>query len=566
MPTPLLTTKLYLPPARPTLVPRPRLTTRVSEGLTRPLTLISAPAGFGKTTLVSEWRATEAGRNVPLGWLSLDDDDNDAARFLTYLIAALATLQPGLGGATRALLESPQPPPAQAILTNLINDLNQVMGLALSADDVRALESRTEGWIAGLQLAALSMHGLADRANFIAAFTGSHHYIVDYLAEEVLSRQSETVRTFLLQTSILDRLTAPLCNTLTGRADGQATLEAIEQANLFVIPLDDERRWYRYHHLFADVLRNRLGQLHPDRLPDLHRLAAQWLEHAALFEDAVQHAMAAEDYEFAARLIAGITRKVLERESVSVTARWLNGLPKPLVFSHPVLSIDYAWVLAFSGNFDEVEPALQLIEKAMRGESSTPEGISFRNLLDGDPAALSQTVGGAPTRSRLPAIIDLVRAFVERFRDPQKAKMYCERALQQIPVEDKRDHSTALVFLGHALLLNGEAARAEHVLLDAIREGRSLNIHSVYLSAVNYLAQQFVLQGKLREAMALLSEAARYVEAQPEPILAGIERIRLGDIQREWNDLTAASENISQGVRQAESGGDFIILFTTGQF
>jgi len=360
---PLLTTKLYLPPARPTLVPRPRLTAHLSDGLTRPLTLISAPAGFGKTTLLSEWRASDAGRDFPLAWLSLDDDDNNPTRFLTYVVAALATLQPGLGETTLALLHSPQPPPPQAILTSLINDLgefedpfalvlddyhlitaqpvhealtfildhlpppmrlviltradpplplarlrvrnqlteiraadlrfthdeaatflNRVMRLALSADDVRALETRTEGWIAGLQLAALalqtplSMEGRGAPSRFITTFSGSHHYIVDYLADEVLNRQPDPVRAFLLQTSILDRLTGALCDALTQRTDGQVMLEVLEQANLFVIPLDDERRWYRYHHLFADALRNRLQQAQPDWLSDLHRRAAEWHE------------------------------------------------------------------------------------------------------------------------------------------------------------------------------------------------------------------------------------------------------------------------------------------------
>ena len=636
--TSLLATKLYFPPARPKLVPRPRLVERLNAGLRKPLTLISAPAGFGKTSLMSEWRMGNESR-LPAAWLSLDEGDNDPSRFWSYLIASLETFQHNSFDTTRGLLQSPQPVPPETIASSIVHELesfpndhvlvlddlhvitshiiqhalaflldhlpskshlviltradpslplsrlrvrdqltelraadlrftlnevtaflSRTMGLSLTPEQIVSLEARTEGWIAGLQLAALSMQGRGDIEDFVAAFSGSHHYVVDYLIEEVLSLQSEKMRDFLLKTSILERMNSSLCNALTGCTDGQPMLEKLEQSNLFVVGLDTERQWYRYHHLFADVLQQHLMQSNPDGARELHRRAAQWYDGAGLFEDAVHHALNAADHDFAARLIANIVRKTWEQENVAVTLGWLNRLPKQLVFSHPVLLIDYAWVLAFSGQFDEVEPVLQFLEKSVLGEGPIAEGESALSLLDSPLPVLSQTVGGAPTRARLPVIIDLVRTFVERFRDPRKAQMYCERALQQIQPEDQHNYATVLFFRGHIHLLNGESSQAEHTLLEAYREGRRLNIHSVYLSAVNCLAHLLILQARLHEAMALLTETSRYVQAQPEPILAGIERIRMGDIQREWNALPHSLENVLAGLRLAESGGDFVFV------
>ena len=360
MPAPLLETKLYVPRPRRGLVPRPRLSQRLDRGTTSKLMLISAPAGFGKTTLLTEWLA--AGPAAPAderlaAWLSLDRADNDPASFWTYVIAALQTVAPGVGESALTLLQAPQPPPIETVLTALLNDLgastgdivlvlddyhvidardvqegmaflldhlpprlhvviasrtdpalplarlrargelvetraaelrftpdeaaaylNEMMGLQLTARDVAALEGRTEGWIAALQLAALSMQGRDDVAGFIAGFTGDDRYVVDYLAEEVLQRQSDRVQAFLLQTSILGRLSGPLCDAVTGQGGGKAMLEALDRGNLFLVPLDDRRRWYRYHHLFADVLQARLLDEQPDQVPDLHRRASAWYQ------------------------------------------------------------------------------------------------------------------------------------------------------------------------------------------------------------------------------------------------------------------------------------------------
>ena len=379
MSTPILATKLFIPSPRPTLVPRPRLIDRLNEGLDRKLTLVAAPAGFGKTTLVSEW---VAGCDRPVAWLSLDEGENDPARFLACLVTALQTIVPGIGQGVLDVLQSPQPPLGESILTDLLNDittravdfilvlddyhlidakpvddaltflighlppqlhlvmttredpqlplarlrargqltelraadlrftaseaaefLNPVMGLHLSEADVAALEDRTEGWITGLQLASLSLQGNEDATGFIRTFAGDHRYIVDYLVEEVLQRQPEPVRRFLLQTAILERLSGPLCDTVTGQEGGQARLEALERGNFFVVPLDDRRHWYRYHHLFADVLSAHLLAEEATQVSTLHRRASAWYEQTGETSEAIRHAFAAKDFARAADLV-----------------------------------------------------------------------------------------------------------------------------------------------------------------------------------------------------------------------------------------------------------------------
>ena len=355
--SPLLQTKLYVPRSGPGLVPRPRLIQRLNQGTVGKLTVVSAPAGFGKTTLLAEWLASSEARKGRAAWVGLDQSDNEPALFWAYFIAALQTVDAQIGKNTLVLLHSPRAVPVETLLGTLLNEvgslaervvlvlddyhligaqpihqgigflldhlpsqlrlviagradpplplsrmrtrgelaevraadlrftgdepaafLNEVMGLHLPPEDIATLETRTEGWIAGLQLAALSMQGRDDVAGFIRAFAGDDRYIVDYLAEEVLQRQSTQVRSFLLQTSILHRLTGPLCDAVTDQQGGKAMLEALERGNLFVVPLDDQRRWYRYHQLFADDLQALLLEEHPDQVPVLHGRASEWYE------------------------------------------------------------------------------------------------------------------------------------------------------------------------------------------------------------------------------------------------------------------------------------------------
>jgi LuxR family maltose regulon positive regulatory protein len=388
--TPLLATKLHVPRPRAQLVSRPELIERLQEGIQGPLTLVSAPAGFGKTTLLAQWLTESA---MPVAWLSLEPEDNEPVRFLSYLIAALQTLDLHIGATALGLLHTPQPAPAETVLAQLINELesraqgevvlvlddyhvitaapihrsvtfllehlpprmhlilltradpplplsrlrargqltelraaelrfateevsaflHSVMGLDLPPDAIATLQSRTEGWIAGLQFAALSLRGRAPShvSAFLTSFTGSHRFVLDYLSDEVLTRQSPEMQAFLLHTSVLDRLSGPLCEAVTGQEGSQAMLEALEEANLFVVSLDDERGWYRYHHLFAEVLRNRLQRIQPALIPVLHRRASAWYEQHGLGVEAVQHALAAPDFECATRLIEDIGPAVM---------------------------------------------------------------------------------------------------------------------------------------------------------------------------------------------------------------------------------------------------------------
>ena len=422
---PLLRTKLYLPPARPEWVPRPRLIERLDAGLEagRRVTLIAAPAGFGKTSLVSDWfRQTEA----LAVWLSLDEADNDLVRFLTYLIAALQDALTEVPGCPeqvpgqRALemlhVDQPQAPPTEVVLTALINDLavapsvvlvlddyhlietpsihealtflldhappslhlvvitradpplpiarlrgrgqlnelrqddlrfneeeavaflNQAMELDLAPDDIAVLETRTEGWIVGLQLAALSLQGRTDRHAFITAFSGGHHYVLEYLADEVVRRQPERIQRFLVQTSILDRLSGALCDAVTGESDSAAVLADLQHRNLFIVPLDAEHRWYRYHHLFADLLGNLLRrEVSPERIRELYVRASVWYEQHDLTSEAVRHALAAPDFDRAAALIERYSLATVMRGELATLLRWISSLPDDVARSRPWL-------------------------------------------------------------------------------------------------------------------------------------------------------------------------------------------------------------------------------------
>jgi LuxR family maltose regulon positive regulatory protein len=409
----LLATKLYIPASRPDLVPRPRLADRLDEGLARGLVLVCAPAGYGKTVLLADW-ARRGGH--PAGWLSLDEGDNDPARFWRHAVAALDRARPGLGERVAPLLGPPAPSSFQALVTALINELAaepdaeetllvlddyhvisaqavheslafllehrppgiwvvlasrsdpplplarlrvrgqlaevrvadlrftpeeaavllQHVAAALPDASVAALAARTEGWAAGLQLAALSLRGQDDVAGFVAAFTGSHRYILDYLAEEVLERQGEQLRTFLLETSVLERLSGALCDAVTGRAGSRALLDQVERAGLFLLPLDEVRGWWRYHRLFADLLRARLQAEQPGRVPHLHRNAAAWYEEHGLADDAIRHAMAAGEMAWAARLIEQHFDEAYSlRGEAATIQRWLSALPADLLRRRP---------------------------------------------------------------------------------------------------------------------------------------------------------------------------------------------------------------------------------------
>ncbi len=632
---PLLATKLYCPPVRTKLVSRPRLIGRLEEAFKGALTLISAPAGYGKTTLIGEWRAG-VGRQTPAAWLSLDENDNDLVRFLIYLAFATDTVSPGLVSQTLLLLQSSQISSSAEILTSLINEvsnygrdfvlvlddyhvitvpeihtaltflldrlpqrmhialltradpplplsrlrgrrllaeiraadlaftqpeaiafLNEVMNLGLPDADVAALGIRTEGWIAGLQLAALSIRDREDAPKFLRAFAGSSHYIIDYLADEVLVRQSEEVREFLLKTALLARMTGPLCDALTGSTDGQAILHQLEHANLFIIPLDGEQRWYRYHHLFADVLRKRCKQVSPEAVPELYRRAAQWCEQNDLLVEAVDYALAAHDYSLAIRLIEFSSWRLVARSDVSVLLRWMRALPQELVHSRLKLSFNYAQALIEQRCFAEAEIFLQAIERALH-ETSFSQSSAASQLSENTDPALSQATGRVPLLERLPILLNLLRASAAHMQDDfGGAQMYCERALLEIPSADVLDRSVAQWILGYVVLMNGDHTRATLCLQESARESAIAQHHEAHIDSLNLLGSQAMLLGNLHEALSLFTEAARYTSELPTPMPYEVQTIRMASIQRERNDLPAAAAYLSRASGQAEASHNY---------
>ena len=612
MPTPILATKLYIPRLRPNVVLRPRLIERLNEGLHGKLTLISAPAGFGKTTLVSEWLA---GGARPAAWLSLEDQENDPARFLAYLVAALQTIAATIGEGVLSALQSPQPPPPEAILTALLNDLttiqdqfvlvlddyhmiaakavdqalifllehlppqmhlviatredpalplarlrargyltevraddlrftpseaaaflNQTMGLNLSAQDIVALERRTEGWIVGLQLAALSLQGHEDAADFIRSFTGSHHFVLDYLLEEVLGQQPERIQHFLLRTSILDRLCGPLCDAvvLDPAAVGQATLEYLEHANLFLVPLDNERRWYRYHQLFAELLRQRLQQS-TDSSPEdggrgvdeLHRRASLWYEDHGLELEAFHHATAAHDVERAARLIEGDGMPLQFRGAVTSVLHWLESLPKTVLDARPALWVMYASALSMAGFLPGVEPKLQAAEAAL--QDAEPDDTT-RNLV-GHIAVIRASLAAA-----------------ENQVEPMLAQS--RRALEYLHPNDLSARTFTLWTLGFASFLQGDRSAARRAYTEAISISQAAGNIIIYIGATIGLGNVQEADNQLYLAVETYQRVLHLAGDLPPPP-ACEAHLGLARLCYEWNDLDAAGQHGQQSVQLA---------------
>ena len=643
----LLATKLYVPPTRPELVPRPRLIERLNEGLHRKLTLISAPAGFGKTTLVSEWvHKVGAQHAAPLqvAWLSLDESDSEITRFLAYFVTALRTVEADIGKGALSAVQSPQPPPAEAVLTSLINEiaaipgsiilvlddyhlieaqvvhnalafllehmppqmhlviatredphlplarlrarsqltelratdlrfisseaaefLNRAMGLDLLAEDIAALETRTEGWIAGLQLAALSMQGREDTSRLIHSFTGSHRYVLDYLVEEVLERQPESVQTFLLQTAILDRLTGSLCDAVrfgsvkspgssVGTAlTGQETLEMLERANLFIVPLDIERHWYRYHHLFAELLRQRLCQRQPDLVPKLHYRASLWYEHNRFVDDAIEHALRGLDFERAANLIEGAADELWLRDQHSKLGRWLDRLPAELLLVRPGLCIFHAGYLFASGEHDAAEASLQAAEQTLhsRGDSAMvcPESDQERPISsDGQ---------------KLPGRIAATRAFMASYRsDALGVIPHARKALAYLPEEDITWRGAAAVALGDAYIYEGRYVEAHRTYLDALEALEATGNTYLVMNASMKLALNLRSQGRLQHAIKVCRQQLKLAGEKSllQTEMVGWLLAIWGEILAELNDLEGALKQASKGVERTEGGSDVAML------
>jgi LuxR family maltose regulon positive regulatory protein len=664
--TPLLTTKLHIPRPRSHLISRPRLTTRLDEGLrdgTR-LTLISAPPGFGKTTLLSEWiyqyqngqpqdekkkthpssftpaLATEgsAGASIPhpsnVAWVSLDEYDNDPVRFWSYVITGMDNIQAGLGQDSMAMLQSPQAPPIETTLTHLLNAVaavpqncvlilddyhliklevihqalsflldhlpphmhlimtsridpplpltrlrvrgqltelreaelrftlpealaffNQMMGLNLSPADVIALEERTEGWIAGLQLAALSMQGLTDASDFVRAFTGSHRYVIDYLAEEVLARQPAHIQQFLLQTSILDRFHGKLCDAVLdignnkqppakelistalapdSTASSQKILEYLEQANLFLIPLDGERRWYRYHHLFADFLQVHLQQkvIQPE-LAALHRRASDWYAANGFLAEAIGHALSAGDPELAAELIEQVIINMLIDGEVITVIDWLAALPESMIRSRPRLSLGQAWAMIITTHWDQVEQLVQAAEQVLSAAETT-------NQQSADPVARGLWGEIAGVRAMLLGAQGQADQAIE----------LCQQALARLPADNLIVRSIITMNLGNAYELAGNLAMAGQTLTEAINLARAADNLIIVLTASTNLSNVYEERGQLYQAIEVCRQALTLVDrkaavsGRPSPV-AKWAYLRLAEILREQNQFEAAKQYLT---------------------
>jgi LuxR family maltose regulon positive regulatory protein len=635
MTAPLLTTKLNIPPPRPNLVPRPRLVERLNAGLRlgHRLTLVSAPAGFGKTTLLSAWaRSLEA--RVPLAWISLDEEDSDPLRFATYLVAALRTLPACVDGHNNLgedfidELRSPrhvssgsvfpvgeqvailindiatldhdfvlvlddyhvladprihegmaffldhQPPHmhlvvagravpplplarlrARGQLTELRVDdlrftpdevttfLNQTMGLDLPAEHVALLEARTEGWIAGLQMAALSVQGREDPAGFIHTFAGDDRHVLDYLVQEVLDHQPGDVRDFLLRTSILERLSGPLCDAVTGQSHGQATLETLERHNLFIVPLDNRRQWYRYHQLFVDLLRYRLAQgLGAQERFALHRRAAEWCELNGLTVDAVNYALKARDYDRAVRLIEGHAEPMFLRNEMVTLRNWLRALPQDVVLSRPLLCIAYGWTSAALAQLDDAERWVKNAESAL-GIQVDAEPI---------PPAL-ESLASDPTPRRLLGHIGALRAVVaSNHGQDDRTIALAQWALEYVPPDDALLRSILLESLGEAHARRNETSAARRAYSEAIAIGEEAGNVIVTLVAFSGLGSTYAHRGDLSQAAAIHRRgirlgAERGSGGRPVPA-TGVSHKALASILYQWNDLDTALHHAVEGV------------------
>ena len=607
---PLLETKLHAPRRRGVMA-RPRLRDRLDRRDQPALTLVSAAAGFGKTTLVAEWFAD----GPATAWLSLDARDNDPAMFWTYVVAALRTAVGEAVASTRSLLDGP-PPSVDTVVATLLNDLHAVdhdvvlvlddyhvvesieihesvaflldhlpanvhlviasradpplplatlrargrlleiraadlrftgdeaaaylsdaVDLTLTAGDVEVLEARTEGWIAALQLAALSMQGRDDVTGFIAEFAGDDRFILDYLLGEVLDRQSAEVRSFLLDTSILSRLSGPLCDAVTGGTGARATLEQLERANLFLVPLDDRRLWYRYHHLFADVLRARLLDEDPGRVPDLHRRAADWYDANGDPADAIAHAMAGGDVEGAARIIELAMPAMRRSRQDTTLRRWLEALPEEVFVDRPVLTIGLVGARMVTGDTTGVEPLLELVESTL---ASPAPPIVF------DEAEFEQ----------LPAQLAVQRAGMALIAgDLDGVNAHAARVLDLVEPTDHLRRGSATALMGLAHWAAGDLEAAERLYAEAVTCFIAADFLPDMLGCSLALADMQIAQGKLNDARRTFESGLRWTTEHPGLRGAADMHVGLSEVLIEHNELDAAARHMEASRELGEAAG-----------
>ncbi|MCP4415675.1 MAG: hypothetical protein GY805_03570 [Chloroflexi bacterium] len=625
----LLQTKLYVPRLRPFLIPRPHLIAKLNAGSGGKLTLVSAPAGFGKTTLLTEWLVTQSPihndqSSIKTAWLSLDGRDNDPARFLAYFVAALVQIDGNLGqtftNAPNTFMPSGKEPLREPLLISLLNEigelpysfrlvlddyhviintavqniltflldnlppqmhlvistradppwalsrlrvrqqineirakelrftaketaafLNKTMALTLSPEDVTVLEARTEGWIAGLQLAALTLQKDANNSQFIRTFASSNRFIFDYLAEEVLERQPPELQDFLLQTSILAQMNSQLCAAVLEQDEAQGTLKQLEQNNVFLIPLDDEQQWYRYHHLFADLLHNRLRQTIPNQIPILHLRAAAWFTQEGMIAEAVSHAHAANDLEQMVRLVKRNAFAMLDIGELTTLKGWLDTLPDKVVLAEPWMSLFYAWTLAYLGQTDAVEQHLKNAGQGLAGATKEDE-----QHLSGQIAA--------------------IRTFLAKLKgETLPAVQLANQALTQLPVDDFKTRSFVAAMLGTVLQQMGDLAAAARAFDTAVSTSRKAGNSHMAVHALCDLAGLQLLQGKLNKADATCREALKLAKNSAErggrPLLgADFAHARLSGVLLRRNKLDAALHHAQQGFELSQQRGQADIL------
>jgi len=623
---PLLETKFHVPTSRGDRVQRPRLSERLSRGAHTSLTLLSAPAGFGKTTLLTEWLAIVAeGRSV--AWISLDERDNDPVQYWTYVVTALTTTAPALGSDAIEILQGPQPS-IDAAITALVNDLarfggevvlvlddyhvidapevhdgmafllehvpanvhlviasradptfplgatrargdlveiraadlsftpeeaaaylNGVMGLTLTAADITALEQRTEGWIAALQLAALSMQGRDDATAFIAGFAGDDRYVVDYLAEEVLSRQSTDIREFLLRTSVLDRLGGPLCDAVTGQAGGKAMLAALERGNLFLVPLDDRRHWYRYHQLFGDVLQAHLLDERPDEVAGLHDRASRWYSENGQATEAIRHALAAGAVERAAQLVEHALPDWNRDRQEATMRRWLTALPDSIVRVRPLLSIGYVGSQMIRGDTEGVEQRLVDAERWLDPATGRRRGAA-EDSADNDEVL-------APEYRRLPGMIETYRAALALLGgDLAGTVVHSRLALDLMPEDDQLGRAPAAGILGLAAWTTGDLVEAHRSYAECMAGLAGAGHVSDALGCAIALGDIRIAQGRLGDAERTYEQALHDASEHDASGVRGVADmyVALAEVHRQRGDLPRA---LSELQRSHELGEHF---------
>jgi LuxR family maltose regulon positive regulatory protein len=609
----LLATKMFFPRTRRELVERRRLTERLENSAHARLTLVSGPAGFGKTTLLANWIARLLEPDRAAAWVSLDAADADPATFWHLIVAAFENAVPGSVAQTLDLVESDSLSPERAlpslvnelaaiqkdvwlvlddfhaIQTSVVHDgvtflldhlpsnlhvvistradpdlplsrwraqgelveiraadlrfnsdetatfLNEVSGLSLSGRDVELLGHRTEGWIAALQLAALSLDGRDDPTGFISRFAGNDKYIVDYLLDEVLAHQTPEVRDFLLQSAVLDRLTGPLCDAVTGGVDGHEKLVGLERANLFLFPLDDHREWYRYHHLFADVLRGRLLQQPNDEVVQLHQRASRWHETHGGVADSVRHALAAGDFDRASYLMEAAIPSMRRHRQDSVLLGWLAELPDAAIRTSPVLSVFYGWKLLLTGELDGVQARLDDAEQALA--TATVE-------------ARSKWADTNELRT-LPATIAVYRASLAQARGRvAETSVHANKALDLAGPEDHLARGAATAFLGLASWATGDVRTAVRTFSDAVASLHAAGNETDALSSTVVLADMWLAAGRFGQARRLYAEALPLAEARGPAFgeTTALLHVGLGEIEREAGQLASARRHLETAL------------------